>query len=195
MVVWERDGVSIVSDSRQEVSGRVLRIPFASEDYSGAYTVKGMDVEPIEVEIDPNPFADIMNASVRGYVQEGRPSLIVGFCISRDQPREVLVRAVGPTLTEFGVDNVLQAPAFKVFDSQGEVVFESVDNRSGKYPPETVFRIAGAFPLKSNSEDRFAVLRLKPGNYTVQVSSRNPSLSGEVLAEVYLFPYNTYLLP
>src|SRR5207248_9715554 len=71
------------------------------------------------LQIPPFPplATNITNLSTRGVVQTGPDVLIGGFIIS-GQPQQVLIRALGPTLTQFGVPNVLANPQLTLYNQE-----------------------------------------------------------------------------
>ena len=106
---------------------------------------------------------------------------IAGFVVGGALPRQVLIRAVGPTLGEFGVKAPLADPQLTVYDVRGKPI-ASNDNWTGL---EAIFDRVGASAFPVGSKDAAIVLTLKPGAYTVHVSSTVPGQTGEALAEVY----------
>jgi len=56
------------------------------------------------------------NISTRGLVQTGDNVMIGGFIIQGTQPKTVIVRAIGPELTPFGITNSLADPMLELHD-------------------------------------------------------------------------------
>ena len=52
----------------------------------------------------------VLNLSTRGSVSSGDNVLINGFIISGTDPRTVILRALGPSLSGFGVPGALRRP-------------------------------------------------------------------------------------
>ncbi|RKX33118.1 MAG: hypothetical protein DRP71_10945, partial [Verrucomicrobia bacterium] len=127
----------------------------------------------------------LINISNRGGVGTGPNIMIPGFVLNGTGTKRVLVRAVGPTLGGFGVQDVLEDPQLKVFSGQDEI--ESNDNW-GDSSNATVLAAAaarvGAFPMDSTSGDAATLLDLVPGPYTVKVSGVADG-TGVALVEVY----------
>jgi uncharacterized delta-60 repeat protein len=109
--------------------------------------------------------------------------LIAGFTISGSAPEAVLLRAVGPSLSLFGVQNVIENPYLQLYDSTGHLVLANA-GWDGDSNLASLFDQVGAFPLIVGSADSAAVAYLAPGSYTVQVGGANGQ-TGAVLAEVY----------
>lgn len=108
--------------------------------------------------------------------------------------REVLIRAVGPSLSGFGVSNVAANPVYQLNNPSGTLTLGPGSGTNGAVwgaTPASAATIsaedsqAGAFPLAQGSNDKADVYMLAPGNYTITVSPTNASQAGNVLVEVY----------
>jgi hypothetical protein len=98
----------------------------------------------------------------------------------------LLIRAVGPTLTTFGVTGVLDDPKLQLFS--GATLLRENDNWGGDAQLSTVGASVGAFPLaNATSKDAVLLVTLPPGSYTAQVSGLNLA-TGVALVEVYEVP-------
>ncbi len=130
----------------------------------------------------------LANLSTRAQVGSGSNVAVVGFVIGPGTAKNVLIRAVGPTLTQLNVPGVISDPQIDVFDSGGRRILGN-DNWSTAVAPAgtataTTFNSVGAFGLPSGSRDAALVATLNPGLYTAQVSGVGP-VSGIALVEVY----------
>ncbi|HRE08721.1 MAG TPA: hypothetical protein PKX00_24090, partial [Opitutaceae bacterium] len=129
-----------------------------------------------------------LNLSARAAVGSGDNTLIGGFTVASTLPAEkrtLLIRAVGPTLAQFGVTNTLAAPRLSVFS--GSQVIATNTGWSGQSNAAAIAdaaRQVAAFPLASNSADSALLLSLAAGNYTAQVESVGGA-TGTALVEVY----------
>ena len=138
------------------------------------------------------PATQFINISTRAYVGTGGSIAIAGFVISGSSPEQVLIRGVGPTLSQFSVSGVLAQPVLTVFDSSGTQVATNTGWGSNSNPSliSAAFTATGAFNLPSGSADSALVLSLAPGSYTAQLSGLNNS-TGNALIEVYQMPAPT----
>ncbi len=125
----------------------------------------------------------LVNVSLLKTLGEG---IVAGFVIGGDGPRTVLVRAVGPGLSPFGLDGILPNPRLGLFDQTAQSVIEN-DDWGGTAGLKTAFGQVGAFPLESESRDAALVARLNPGSYTVAVNGASGQ-NGLVLVEIYEVP-------
>lgn len=109
-------------------------------------------------------------------------SAVFGFYIGGGVPRMVLIRAVGPGLSGFGVSNPLATPQLSLWNSSG-VAMQSGTSTTAAL--QATYGLAGAFPLPVGSGDQALVTTLNPGGYTAQVKAASSTASGTVLVEVY----------
>jgi hypothetical protein len=136
-------------------------------------------------EADATPAGRLINLSARNQVGTGDNVLIAGFNVAGTGTLRVLLRAVGSTLTTFGVPVVLTAPKLTLYDSTGTKLAEA---QSWDPALATTFSSVGAFPLPAGSKDAALLTTLAAGkSYTVQVSGVNGE-TGEALVEVYEAP-------
>ena len=122
----------------------------------------------------------LANVSTRVTLAPGQPAL-VGFVVRGTVPRRVLVRAIGPSLAQFGVGNAAANPALTVL--KGNVPVGSNVGWGGAASLAAAFSAVGAFALPTTSRDSALLLELDGGNYTALARADN---GGEVLVEVYL---------
>jgi len=127
----------------------------------------------------------LVNLSTRGNVGTGDNALIAGFVVTGTQPRRMLIRAIGPSLAQFGLGGLLADPQLTLF--QGATRIAANDDweisRSSAAIAATAQRV-GAFPLNPASLDAALLITLAPGSYTVLVSGVD-GLTGLALVEVY----------
>ena len=125
----------------------------------------------------------LINASVLKRISN---SLTLGFVIGGATPTAVLVRAIGPSLTDFGVAGALANPRLEVVDGSGRTVAAN-DDWGGGGPLVDAFGRVGAFALGATTRDAAVVVTLPPGSYTAQVAGEG-SAGGTVLVELYEVP-------
>ena len=125
----------------------------------------------------------LTNVSALGFAGSGAQALVMGLVVGGTGGETTLVRAIGPTLSAFGLTAVLADPQLNVFSSTGASM-ASNDNWGGTGALSTVFAQAGAFPLPPASLDAAVVMSLQPGMYTAQVTGANAG-TGAALMEVY----------
>src|SRR5207237_783174 len=62
------------------------------------------------------------NISTRSFVETGDNVMIGGFIIQGTQPKRVIVRAIGPELTQYGVPNALADPTLELHNGTGALI-------------------------------------------------------------------------
>jgi Tol biopolymer transport system component len=129
----------------------------------------------------PTPAAQALNLSTRMRVQTGDNVGIGGFIISGTTSKNVLVRAIGPSLTQFGVPNALPDPVLELHGPGG---FSTITNNNWRDDPtqETLILATGLAP--GNDLESAIDANLAPGAYTAVVRGNN-STTGVALIEVY----------
>jgi len=128
---------------------------------------------------EPGTPSQALNISTRLKAQTGDNVLIAGFILTGDGPRQVLLRAIGPSLEQANVDGALQDPVLELHAADGtRLAF----NNSWRYAQEAAIIATGIPP----SDDREAAIlaTLAPGSYTAIVRGRSAT-SGIAVAEVY----------
>ena len=118
--------------------------------------------------------------STRGQVGTGENILIGGLAIGGSTPKPVVIRALGPTLTQFGVTNVLANPYLELRDVHGNVLEANDDWQDS---PEAATIIADGMAPQNPRESAMAPT-LNPGNYTALVSGVGDT-TGTALVDVY----------
>ena len=127
------------------------------------------------------------NISTRAFVGKGSNVAIAGFVISGSAgTKQVLLRAIGPTLSQFSVVGALAQPVLTLFDSSGTLIATNTgwSTNANASQISAVFIAVGAFALPDDSADSALLLSLAPGSYTAEVSGLNGT-SGTALIEVY----------
>ena len=123
--------------------------------------------------------ARALNLSTRLRVLTDANVGIGGFIITGTQPKQVLLRGIGPSLTGFGVPDALADP---VMELHGPAGFSTITNDNWRSTQEPEI-IATGIPPTDNLESAI-VATLNPGQYTAIVSGKN-NTSGVALIEVY----------
>jgi len=152
----------------------------------GAYTAvvtganNGTGIGLAEVyDLNQTAPATIANFSTRGFVQTDAGVLIGGFIVGGSAPSNIVVRALGPSLVQAGVTDVLADPTLELRDVEGMLV-ASNDNWSDTQGAE--IQRSGLAP----NDAREAAIQqdLAPGSYTATVAGKSNSI-GVGLVEVY----------
>jgi hypothetical protein len=129
---------------------------------------------------------NLTSISTRARVGTGANVLIAGFAIAGTEPKAVLIRAVGPTLSGFGLTGVLVDPVLELYraDRSSLAVNDSWDLEGNAAAITATSARVGAFALPGGSTEAVINVTLPPGNYTAQVRGAAGG-TGIGLVEVY----------
>jgi hypothetical protein len=118
------------------------------------------------------------NISTRLPVQSGENVLIGGLIVVGQTPKRVIVRALGPSLTAFGVSGAMEDPTLELY--QGNALLAMNDD--WKDAQESEIAATGIAP--GDNREAAIVRTLPPGNYTAVLRGRNDT-TGVAILESY----------
>ena len=132
--------------------------------------------------------ATLGNISTRGFVQTGDNVMVGGFIIQGTEPKTVIMRAIGPSLTPFGIPNALADPTLELHDGTGALIASNYNWQTthigGIITANQVSAIQNSGYAPSQASESAIVATLPPGNYTAIVSGVN-NTTGVALVDVY----------
>jgi len=210
---WGSPGVVAGSYSYVEVSANQATLTLSNSPFPLTFTDSSHGIATFGGGFTTGPFSlnptggnpsarALVNISTLLSVQQGKPATI-GFVVGGTQLREILVRAVGPSLAQFGINNFAPNPVyllngFNVASGNplallmpGETVAPIQVGVGWSATPASAADVAGenaragAFPLLQGSNDKADIFYLAPGPYTITVNPTDPSGVGAELIEVY----------
>lgn len=137
---------------------------------------------PIHLENTMFPIVgpQALNLSTRGVVSVGDNVLIGGFIITGTDPKTMVLRALGPSLSGFGLSGVLADPVLKVYNSSRTLIATNDNWQSD--PGHAEISANGLAP--ANLLESATLQTLAPGAYTVIVTGKD-STPGIALVELY----------
>ena len=154
----------------------------------GAYTAivrgqgDGTGVGLVETyDLDSAASSQLANISTRGFVDTGE-NVMIGGLIAGPASADggpMLVRAIGPSLSGFGVPNALQDPTLELRDRNGNLIASNDDWRDTQ---QAAILATGIPP--SHDKESAILSNVAPGNYTAIVRGMNNG-TGIGLVEVY----------
>lgn len=121
----------------------------------------------------------LLNISTRLRVQTGDNALIGGFIVTGTDAKKVIIRAIGPSLTQSGVGGALVDPVLELHGSDGSLI---VANDNWKDTQEAEITATGIAP--KNDLESAIVRTLAPGSYTAILRGKNDG-TGIGLVEAY----------
>lgn len=130
--------------------------------------------------------ARVTNISTRSRIAFVSDTFGLGFALAGNERTSVLLRAVGPGLSRFGVANRALATQLEVY--RGSTLVATNDGWDARGNTGAAIATAaasvGAFPLAAGTLDSALLLSLEPGSYQVLVKGVNGT-TGDVLLEAY----------
>jgi cyclophilin family peptidyl-prolyl cis-trans isomerase len=148
----------------------------------GRFNTTGLGV--VEVyDLDSGPGSTLLNISTRGQVGADPNALIGGFILGGSESKKILVRAIGPSLTAFGVPNALTNPTLELRD-QNAALIDSNDDWMNS-PQKTQIQNSGLAP--TDPKESAVLQTLAAGQYTAIVHGVNGG-TGVGSVEVYQLP-------
>ena len=165
------------SDPRESVVVATLTPGNYTAIVKGAHGETGIGLAEV-YDLDSSSSAKLANISTRGFIDTGDNVMIGGFIVGGNEPATILIRAIGPTLTTFGVQGALDDPMLELHDANGG----SINNDNWRETQENDI-VATTIPPSNNREPAI-LATLVPGNYTAIVRGKN-NTTGIGLVEAY----------
>ena len=122
----------------------------------------------------------VRNISTRGQVGTGDDVMIGGFIIGGTTPAKIMVRAIGPSLADFGVSGVLPDPVLELHDKDGSLIYQNDNWRA-----EQAQQIIDTTLAPSDESESAIIATLAPAAYTAIVHDAGAA-QGVALVEVYM---------
>jgi hypothetical protein len=112
-------------------------------------------------------------------VQTGDNVAICGLIITGTAPKHILLRAIGPSLAQFGILNALADPTLQLFGADPAPIATNNDWRETQ---ETAIQASGLAP--TNNLESAIDATLAPGSYTAVLSGHG-NTTGVAVVEAY----------
>lgn len=174
----QTDSIPLNSDAANLAFDPARRVDLIGDESTGA-----IEVLPNATPAQPPRVA---NLSTRGYVSGGGASLIAGLIINGNSSKQILLRAIGPSLNRAGVSNALADPTVELHDANGSVWhnddWQTTDRND--FAADQAGAIAATQIAPSDPKESALLLSLAPGVYTA-IMSGNDGASGIGVVEVY----------
>src|SRR5207253_9468441 len=122
-------------------------------------------------DLSPNSGSLLANISTRGFVQTGDNVMIGGFIVVT-QPTRVIIRAIGPSLTQFGVPDALANPQLELHDANSVIARNDdwqTTQLGGIITSDRVGEIQNSRVAPTNRPESARITTVQPGNYTAMV--------------------------
>ena len=132
-------------------------------------------------QVDPSKKDAMANVSNRGTTGAGEKTLITGLIITGGEPRNVVVRALGPSLGSYGVQQVAANPRIDVYAGSTRIA-TNADWKTDRRANSLAQSYSSLAP--SNDKEAALLLTLRPGSYTLQGINEDGT-EGVMLLEAY----------
>jgi hypothetical protein len=155
--------------------GNYTAVLNGANNSTGIAVVEGYDLSQATAKIG--------NISTRGFVRTGDGAMIGGFIVG-NQTINVVIRAIGPSLSAVGVPTPLANPTLELRDNQGTLL-DSNDNwklRPNGASQQAAIEATGVPP--TNDLESALTRTVAPGNYTAIVRGVSNGV-GNAVVEVY----------
>lgn len=133
-------------------------------------------------EIDPTKSDAMANVSNRGNTGAGEKALVTGIIITGGEPRNLVVRALGPSLIAAGVQQPAGNPKIEIYSSSGRRIGSNSDWKTDRRAKV----LMDSYPFLAPSDEKEAALFLTlfPGAYTLKGINEDGT-EGIILLEAY----------
>lgn len=132
------------------------------------------------ITLPPASVSKALNIATRLFVDTGERVSIVGFIVTGDASKKVLIRGLGPSLTADGVPSALTDPTLTLFDEAGNTLSM---NDNWKQSPQAAEIMNTGIPPKNDLESAI-LTSLAPSRYTAVLAGQNAG-TGNGSVEVY----------
>ena len=138
--------------------------------------------------VSVGPLSTFGNISTRAFVQTGDNVMIGGFIVQGTEPKKVIIRAIGPELTQHGVPDALANPTLELHDGTGALIASNNNWATtiigGIITSNQVHEIQASGYVPGDPFESAIIADLPAGNYTAVVRGVN-NMTGVALVEVY----------
>ena len=153
-----------------------------------ATSPEGINLDVIGYDLTQASQTSLGNISTRSFVQTGEHVMIGGFIVQGSGPKRVIIRAIGPELTQYGIPDALANPRLELHNGSGTVIGSNDDWQTtiigGIITSSQVSDIQNSGHAPTAGSESAIIADLQPDNYTAVVSGVNNTV-GVALVEVY----------
>lgn len=173
-------------DKRSRVSSAFKAQPDGSFLLSGPYAFAGESTSRSLIRL-VNAQPGAVNISTRLPVGTGDNVLIEGFIVQgpAGSSKKIMVRAIGPSLQQFGIADALMNPTLEIHDASGATVATNNDWKTtevgGLVTGDQFAEINASGVAPGNDLESALIVSLEPGSYTAIVRGVNNTVGTGVV--------------
>ncbi len=153
-----------------------------------ATSPEGINLDVIGYDLTQTSQTSLGNISTRSFVQTGEHVMIGGFIVQGSGAKKVIIRAIGPELTQYGITDALANPKLELHDETGALIGTNDDWQTtiigGIITSNQVSDIQNSGHVPTAASESAIIAELQPGNYTAIVNGVS-NTDGVALVEVY----------
>ncbi|MDQ6622659.1 MAG: hypothetical protein M3Y86_04135 [Verrucomicrobiota bacterium] len=139
------------------------------------------DIAEIVISIiNPDLATKLTNVSTRGPVEQGNDVMIAGVIVRGSSTKQVIVRGLGPSLTQFGVIGAISDPTLTLYDANGQQL--AFNDNFGTNSAAALATLKTNNLTPTDSREAAIVTTLGTGSYTAILRAKS---NGIGLVETY----------
>ena len=140
------------------------------------------DIQLLSLPARPGARPQLLNISTRLSLGNGHPVGIGGFIVTGTEPKKVIVRAIGPSLSASGLGNAVPDPVLEIHGGAADALIATNDD--WRDDPGAAAELAAAGMAPADDFESAMVVTLPPGHYTAVIAG-NAGATGTALVEIY----------
>jgi len=137
----------------------------------------------LSMELVKDTNSGLINVSARGFAGIGENTLVAGLIVPEGSIRTLLLKGVGPSLTDKNIENALGDPKISLYGSDGWLLAANDNWKEGQ--SQIPFSMVPSFLEPSDDLEAALIVTLTEGLYTIHLSSSDGASSGIALVEVF----------
>jgi hypothetical protein len=169
------------TDDRESVIVATLEPGAYTSALTGKNQTTGIGL--VEVyDISQRVDSQLANISTRGFVQAGNNVMIGGFILgNHTSPTRVAILGIGPSLSQFGLTDLLADPTLELYDGNGSLI---ISNDDWTDDPVTATALIANGLAPQHPKESGIFRSLPPGAFTAILAGKNGGV-GIGVVEIY----------
>ena len=185
---WNASDIPVSLQPKQSAESAILTTLAPGASYTAIVSGKGASAGVALVEIydlNPDDGSILGNISTRGFVGTADDVMIGGVIVGDGTATStVMIRGLGPSLSQAGVSNVLSDPALELHDANGATIASNDNWKTRSDGTSQQAEIEATHIPPTNDLESALVTTLFAGNYTAILSGKTGA-TGVALIEAY----------
>ena len=132
-------------------------------------------------DLNQSVTSELANISTRGFVLTNNNVMIGGFILSGNANTRIVVRGIGPSLAQFGLNPVLADPTLELHDNNGGII---ATNDNWQDDPNQAAQLNANGFAPSDPKEAGIFISMPPGQFTAILAGKNGG-TGIGLVEIF----------